>query len=102
VTRANPKVTLIEDRSDTFPITHFHPKSLLLNKTASIIDPITGSVLAVLLKKIVSESLLVLIEKITATHREVVKRKAKVEDIRDKCLSTKFGSYVEHRGSGVT
>jgi hypothetical protein len=100
--RANPKVTLTEDRSNTFSITHFHPKPLLLNKTASIIDPITGSVLAVLLKKIVLEPLLVLIEKITAKHREAVERKTKVEDMRSKRLSIKFGSYVEHRGSGAT
>jgi hypothetical protein len=100
--RANPKVTLTEDRSNTFPITHFYPKPLLLNKTTSIIDPITGSVLAVLLKKIVPEPLLVLIEKITAIHREAVKRKTKMEDMRDKRLSTKFGSYVEHGGSEAT
>jgi hypothetical protein len=100
--RANLKVTLTEDRSNTFPITHFHPKPLLLNKTASIIDPITGSVLVVLLKKIVPKPLLVLIEKITATHKEVVKRKTKVEDMRSKCLLTKFGSYIEHGGSGAT
>jgi hypothetical protein len=68
--RANPKVMLMEDRSNTFSITHFYPKPLLLNKTASIIDPITGLVLAVLLKKIVPKPLLVLIEKITATHRD--------------------------------
>jgi hypothetical protein len=102
VIRANPKVTLTENRSNTFPITHFYPKSLLLNKTTSIIDLTTGSILAVLLKKIVLEAFLVLIEKITATHREAVKRKTKVEDMKDKCLFTKFGSYIEHRGSGVT
>jgi hypothetical protein len=100
--RANPKVTLMKDRSNTFPITHFYPKSLLFNKTASIIDPTTGSVLAVLLKKIVPEPLLMLIEKITATHREVVERKIKVEDMKGKCLSTKFGSYIEYGGSGAT
>jgi hypothetical protein len=100
--RANSKVTLTEDRSNTFPITHFYPKPLLLNKTANIIDPTTGSVLAVLLKKIVPEPLLVLIEKITATHRETMERKAKVEDMRDKRLSTKFGSYVEYGESGAT
>jgi hypothetical protein len=55
-----------------------------------------------LLKKIVSESILVLIEKVTAIHRETVERKAKVEDMRGNCLSTKFGSYVEHGGSGAT
>jgi hypothetical protein len=98
----NPKVTLIEDRLNTFPITHFYPKPLLFNKTASIIDPTTGSVLAVLLKKIVPKPLLVLIEKITAIHREAVKRKAKVENMKSKCLSTKFGSYVEHGESGAT
>jgi hypothetical protein len=97
--RVNPKVTLTEDRSNTFPITHFHSKPLLLNKTASIIDPTTRSVLAVLLKKIVPEPLLVLIEKITATHRETVERKTKMEDMY---LSTKFGSYVEHGRSGAT
>jgi hypothetical protein len=43
-----------------------------------------------------------LIEKVTATHREAVERKAKVEDMRGKCLSTKFGFYVEHGGSGAT
>jgi hypothetical protein len=100
--RVNPKVTLMEDRSNTFPITHFHPKSLLFNKTASIIDPTTGSVLAVLLKKVVSEPLLVLIEKITAKHRKVVERKTKMKDMRSKHLSIKFGSYVEHRESGAT
>jgi hypothetical protein len=100
--RANPKVTLIEDRSNTFSITHFHPKPLLLNKTASIIDPITGLVLAVLLKKIVPEPLLMLIEKITATHKEAVERKTKVEDMRSKCLLTKFGSYVKRGGSRAT
>jgi hypothetical protein len=102
VIKANSKVMLIEDRLNTFPITHFYSKPLLLNKTASIIDPTTGSVLAVLLKKIVPEPLLVLIEKITATHREAVERKAKVEDMRDKCLLTKFGSYVEYGGSRAT
>jgi hypothetical protein len=102
VIRANSKITLTEDRSNTFPITHFHPKPLLFNKTVNIIDPITGSVLAVLLKKIVPETLLVLIEKVTATHRETVKRKAKVENMRNKYLSTKFGSYIERGKSGAT
>jgi hypothetical protein len=100
--RVNSKVTLTEDRLNTFPITHFYSKPLLLNKTTSIIDPTTRSVLAVLLKKIVLKPLLVLIEKITAIHREAVKRKTKVEDMRGKRLSTKFGSYVEHRESGAT
>jgi hypothetical protein len=100
--RANSKVTLTKNKSNTFSITHFHPKSLLLNKTASIIDPITGSVLVVLLKKIVPKPLLVLIEKITATHREAVERKTKVEDMKSKCLLIKFGSYVEHEGFGAT
>jgi hypothetical protein len=102
VIRANPKVTLTENRSNTFLITHFYPKPLLLNKTTSIIDLTTGSVLAVLLKKIVLEAFLVLIEKITATHREVVKRKTKVEDMKGKCLFIKFWSYIEYRGSGAT
>jgi hypothetical protein len=100
--KVNPKVTLIENRSNTFPITHFYSKPFLLNKTASIIDPTTRSVLAVLLKKIVPKLLLVLIEKITATHRETVKRKIKVKDMRSKCLSFKFGFYIEHRGSRAT
>jgi hypothetical protein len=93
--RANPKVTLTEDRSNAFLITHFHSKPLLFSKTISIIAPTTGSVLALLLKKIVSETLLISIEKVTAIHREVVERKAKVEDMKDKYLSIKFGSYVE-------
>jgi hypothetical protein len=97
--RANPKVMLTEDRSNTFLITHFHSKPLLLNKTASIIDSTTRSILVVLLKKIVPKPLLVLIEKITATHRKTVEKKAKIKDMRSKCLSIKFGSYVEHRGS---
>jgi hypothetical protein len=99
--KANPKVTLIEDRLNAFLITHFHLKLLLLNKTASIIDLITGSVLAVLLKKIVPEILLILIEKITTKHRETVKRKTKIENMKDKHLSTKFRFYVKHRGSGA-
>jgi hypothetical protein len=85
---ANPKVILTEDRSNTFPITHFHSKPLLLNKTASIINSITRLDLVVLLKKIVPKPLLVLIEKITATHRKVVEKKTKIEDMRGKCLST--------------
>jgi hypothetical protein len=102
VMRENPKVTLMKDRLNTFSITHFYLKPLLLNKTASIIGPITGSILAVLLKKIVPKLFLVLIEKITATHREIVERKTKIEDMRDKHLSTKFGSYVECRRSEAT
>jgi hypothetical protein len=85
-----------------FPQSYFHSNQLLLNETACIIDPTTRAVLAVLLKKIVPESILVLIEKVTAIHREAVERKAKVEDIRGNCLSTKFGSYVERGGSGAT
>jgi hypothetical protein len=101
VIKANLKVTLIEDRSNAFLITHFHLKPLLLNKTASIIDLITRSVLAVLLKKIVLETLLILIEKITTKHRETVKRKTKVENMKGKHLLTKFRFYVQHRGSGA-
>jgi hypothetical protein len=100
--RVNSKVILTEDRLNTFPITYFYLKPLLLNKTASIIDPTTGSILAVLLKKIVPKILLVLIEKVTATHREAVKRKTKVENMKSKCLSTKFGSYIECGESGAT
>jgi hypothetical protein len=100
--RVNSKVILTEDRLNTFSIIYFYLKPLLLNKTASIIDPTTGSILAVLLKKIVSKTLLVLIEKVTATHREAVKRKAKVENMKSKCLSTKFGSYIECGESGAT
>jgi hypothetical protein len=100
--KTNFKVTLTEDRSNTLPIIHFYSKPLLLNKTASIIDLITGSVLAVLLKKIVPEICLLLIEKVTATYRETVERKTKVEDIKGKCLLIKFGFYIEHEGFGAT
>jgi hypothetical protein len=43
-----------------------------------------------------------LIEKITAIHREIVKRKAKMKDMRSKHLSTKFGFYVKHGESEAT
>jgi hypothetical protein len=99
--KADSKVTLTEDRSNAFPIIYFYLKSLFFNKTTSIIDLITGSILAVLLKKIVSKTLLILIEKITAIHREAVKRKTKMENMKSKYLSTKFRSYVEHGGFGV-
>jgi hypothetical protein len=64
---------------------------LLLNKTVSIIEPTTGSV-AVLLKKIVPETFLVLIEKVTAINRKAVERKVKMKDMKGKHLLTKFGS----------